>query len=134
MIGEKLWHGETYKKHGAFMGKIKSIKISKGYLKVPPIHEAISQPRFFKVNNRNTRKRCEICLELTMKSPERHQWLFNNSHLFLCFCCCLWTSTFNSFRTVLTYCNVCQYCQWQVIIKDTRMALIYIALFSLSLI
>ena len=28
----------------------------------------------FKVNNRNTRKKCEICLELTIKTPERHQW------------------------------------------------------------
>ena len=26
---------------------------------------------FFKVNNRNTRKRCEICLKLTIKTPER---------------------------------------------------------------
>ena len=25
----------------------------------------------FKVNNRNTRKRCEICLELTITTPER---------------------------------------------------------------
>ena len=25
----------------------------------------------FKVNNRNTRKRCEICLKLTIKTPER---------------------------------------------------------------
>ena len=27
----------------------------------------------FKVNNRNTRIRCEICSELTVKTPERHQ-------------------------------------------------------------
>ena len=26
----------------------------------------------FKVNNRNTRTRCEICLKLTIKTPERH--------------------------------------------------------------
>ena len=25
----------------------------------------------FKVNNRNTRTKCEICSELTMKTPER---------------------------------------------------------------
>ena len=25
----------------------------------------------FKVNNRNTRKRCEICSNLTLKTPER---------------------------------------------------------------
>ena len=27
-----------------------------------------------KVNNRNTRKRCEICSKLTIKIPERRQW------------------------------------------------------------
>ena len=27
----------------------------------------------FKVNNRNTRKRCEICSKLTIKTPERRQ-------------------------------------------------------------
>ena len=27
----------------------------------------------FKVNNRNTRKRCEMCSKLTIKTPERHQ-------------------------------------------------------------
>ena len=27
-----------------------------------------------KVNNRNTRTRCEICSELTIKTPERRQW------------------------------------------------------------
>ena len=27
-----------------------------------------------KVNNRNTRKRCEICLKLTIRTPERRQW------------------------------------------------------------
>ena len=29
----------------------------------------------FKVNNRNIRKRCGICLKLTTKTPERRQWL-----------------------------------------------------------
>ena len=33
----------------------------------------------FKVNNRNTSTRCEICLKLTIKIPERRQWrLFVN--------------------------------------------------------
>ena len=27
-----------------------------------------------KVNNRNTRTRCEICSKLTVKTPERRQW------------------------------------------------------------
>ena len=38
-----------------------------------------TQPGFylFKVNNRdikNTRVRCEICLKLTVRSPEQRQW------------------------------------------------------------
>ena len=28
----------------------------------------------FKVNNRNTRRRCEICSKLTIKTPERRHW------------------------------------------------------------
>ena len=28
----------------------------------------------FKVNNRNTRARCEICSKLTIKTPEPRQW------------------------------------------------------------
>ena len=28
----------------------------------------------FKVNNRNTRTRCEICSKLTIKAPEQRQW------------------------------------------------------------
>ena len=29
----------------------------------------------FRVNNRNTRTRCKICSKLTVKMPERRQWL-----------------------------------------------------------
>ena len=28
----------------------------------------------FKVNNRNTRTRCETCSKLTIKTPERRHW------------------------------------------------------------
>ena len=28
----------------------------------------------FKVSNKNTRKRCEICSKLTIKTPERRHW------------------------------------------------------------
>ena len=28
----------------------------------------------FKVNNRNTKTRCEICSKFTIKTPERRQW------------------------------------------------------------
>ena len=48
----------------------------------------------FKVKNRNTRKRCGICLKITIKTPTRHQWRRSDvftinfehiSHLFLMF-------------------------------------------------
>ena len=29
---------------------------------------------FLKVDNRNTRTRCEICSKLTIKTPERRHW------------------------------------------------------------
>ena len=41
----------------------------------------------FKVNNRNTRARCEICLKLTIKTPERRHWrrcgvfIVNSEHM-----------------------------------------------------
>ena len=28
----------------------------------------------FKVNNKNTSARCEVCSKLTIKTPERRQW------------------------------------------------------------
>ena len=41
-------------------------------------HITFSNPAgnyMFKVNGRNTRTKCEICSELTIKIPARHQWL-----------------------------------------------------------
>ena len=43
---------------------------SKRYLQAPPANISL-----FKVKKRNTRKRCEICLMLTIKAPKRRQWL-----------------------------------------------------------
>ena len=37
----------------------------------------------FKVNNRNTRARCEICSKLTVKTPERRQWQWRRSGVFI---------------------------------------------------
>ena len=53
----------------------------------------------FKVNNRNTKKRCGICSKLIIKTPERRHWCccgvfivdFEHiSPIFLCFYCWLW--------------------------------------------
>ena len=47
-----------------------------------------------KVNNKNTRTRCEICSKLTIKTPEQHKWrrsdvftvnFEHNSHIGLVF-------------------------------------------------
>ena len=43
------------------------------------ISSLVSEPAgiyLLKVNTRNTRARCEICSELTIKTPERLQWRF----------------------------------------------------------
>ena len=54
-----------------------------------------------KVNNRNTRKRCEICSDLTIKTPDNVSdvvlvFLLLNLNIFhtffYCFYCWLWTS------------------------------------------
>ena len=34
----------------------------------------VKSAALFKVNNRNTRARCETCLKLTIKTPKRRQW------------------------------------------------------------
>ena len=57
--------------------------------------------KLFKVNNKNARKRCEICSKVTIKTPERRHWLCSGvfivtvehiSHLFLVF---LWLTLNN---------------------------------------
>ena len=38
------------------------------------LNQIINSMQCFKVNNKNTRKRCEMCSKLTIKTPERHYW------------------------------------------------------------
>ena len=38
------------------------------------LHVLLAEIYLLKVNNRNTRTRCEICWKLTIKLPERRQW------------------------------------------------------------
>ena len=47
-------------------------------IKLEPINAFTANIYLFKVNNRKTRKRCEICSKLTIKTTERR-------HLFLVF-------------------------------------------------
>ena len=47
--------------------------IKTNYAKLQTIGPDPANIYLFKVNNRNTRRRCEICSKLTRKSPERRQ-------------------------------------------------------------
>ena len=53
-----------------------SREYSDSFLKVGTVNYRVNPVGnyMFKVNNRKTRTRCEICSELTMQTPERHQW------------------------------------------------------------
>ena len=65
------------------------------YMPIKPILNVYTSANIYllKCNNRNTRKRCEICSKLTIKTPERRPWrcsgVFINfehiPHLFLVF-------------------------------------------------
>ena len=57
------WVSQLYKKK-LQRERIKKKGIYKDYLSKPDIY-------LLKVNNRNTRTRCEICSKLTIKIPER---------------------------------------------------------------
>ena len=50
------------------MYKINCIQIEDMFMLIP------AGIYLFKVNNRNTRTRCEICSKLTINTPERRQW------------------------------------------------------------
>ena len=67
----------------------------------------------FKINNRNTRDRCEICSKLTIKILERRQWrrtgIFNFehiSHLFLVFQLLTLNKINVSWVVVLQFCGL----------------------------
>ena len=59
------------------MGKLGPEKTPKSHI----FHAANVKSSFptgiyvFKVDNRSTIARCEICSKLTIKTPEQHQWL-----------------------------------------------------------
>ena len=50
------------------MYKINCIQIEDMFMLIP------AGIYLFKVNNRNTRTRCEICSKLTINTPERRHW------------------------------------------------------------
>ena len=51
----------------------KSLKMKKN-----PTRISLTFIFLFKVNSRNTRARCEICSQLTIKTLERSHWQVNN--------------------------------------------------------
>ena len=54
----------------------------------------------FKVNNRNTRKICEICLKLTIKTPERRSGVFIVIDVIMVFLLLTYFKPFSSVSTV----------------------------------
>ena len=60
-----------------WLWELNAFKIFRKYFKANYNHHANATPAniyLFKINNRNIRKRCEICSKLTIKPPERHHW------------------------------------------------------------
>ena len=60
-----------------WLGELNAFKIFHKCFKANYNHHANAIPAniyLFKINNRNIRKRCEICSKLTIKPPERHHW------------------------------------------------------------
>ena len=57
------------------------------FYRTPPDDFFPTHIYLFKVNNRNTTKRCEICSNLTVKTPERRNWrrsgvfIVNSEHM-----------------------------------------------------
>ena len=72
-----IWLGSEYVAALQGLGLSLSLSIIQFWLRLIPCFFAAHSPagnHMFKVNNRNTRKRCEICSKLTIKTPEQRQW------------------------------------------------------------
>ena len=65
----RIIHKETYRR----LKQLKKLKIRR-VLTICHTHVLPSNMYLFKVNDRNARKRCEICSKLTRKIPEWRQW------------------------------------------------------------
>ena len=101
----------------------------------------------FKVNNRNTRKMCEICSKLIIETPERRYWcspgvfIVNfqyTEHLFLVVLLLLWTGKsfpryfplfyFSVFWSPLQYLRKCKedlHLRWRFLLKPAIFANIF---------
>ena len=57
-------------------GVIGKLNINPSTTKIhkPSANQVTDYLYLFKVNNRNTRTRCEICSKLTIRTPERRYW------------------------------------------------------------
>ena len=89
--GKKVFGNQFYNtnsfttiiKYKIFQNVVASLCLCRTKVKVPRKLPSIAENNsknqgagnyIFKVNKRNTRTRCEICSNLTIKTPERHQW------------------------------------------------------------
>ena len=60
--------------HSNFISFFNTVKETKLIFSKSKEHLFPGNIYLFKDNNRNSRKRCEICLKLTIKTPERRHW------------------------------------------------------------
>ena len=72
---------------------------TKGYLTFSGSSGFIANIYLLKVNNKNTKKRCEKYSKLTLKAPEKRHWCYSSVFIanifhtfFLVFLSLLWTS------------------------------------------
>ena len=72
---------------------------TKGYLTFSGSSGFIANIYLLKVNNKNTKKRCEKYSKLTLKAPEKRHWCYSGVFIanifhtfFLVFLSSLWTS------------------------------------------
>ena len=73
----------------------------------------------FKVNNKNIRKRCKICLKLTIKTPERRQ--FSNQKLAKRLLCL--SNEYNiSCSTAITIIQAVQIFQMKILMTTTSLS------------
>ena len=96
---ENLWYLDDFKGNGSFLILSNALNITSKIwwqtfngISLQKISFYRTNIYLFKVNNRNTRKRCNTCSKLTTKTAERRQWPRSSafivnfehiSHLFL---------------------------------------------------
>ena len=75
MLKKRLWYIDFLVKFGKILiTSISQNTSARLLVSVSSIHAIPAGTYLLKVNNRNTSTGCEICLKLTIKTPEGRQW------------------------------------------------------------